>query len=228
MYFGIGGLAGESDQRDDDGDEDSFQGAKHEHSEKGGRGPAKFHRADRADRAEFSRLDQPHRIDDDHGGQHGMRQVLHDGRQEKHGGDRDARGDQRRFLRPSTRSPDHARLRSPATRGHGAKEGAAQIARAGGDQFAIGVEHGFAGARKGAPNRDRLGKTHQRNADCPWQQLLHQGQVRQRKRREPLRDKADDRHALSFKAKQPGSGNAAADRNQRGGGMRPLPLHADQ
>ena len=80
---------------------------------------------------------------------------------------------------------------------------------------------GSSRAGKGATHRDRFGETHQRHPERPRHQLLDQRKIRQRERRESLRDQADRRDSQRLQAEEPRRGDAAADGDQRRRRMRP-------
>ena len=63
---------------------------------------------------------------------------------------------------------------------------------------------------------------------APGASCCDQREVRQRERREALRDQADRRDALRLQAEEPRRGDAAAHGDQRRRRMRPQALHADQ
>ena len=110
MDSGIGRLAGQADQGDDDGDDDALERTENQHAETSDHRPAELHRPDLADRLELGGLDQPHRIDDDHGGQGGIGQQSEQGGEKEHGGERCAGGNQRRLLRLSANRSYDRRL----------------------------------------------------------------------------------------------------------------------
>ena len=110
--------------------------------------PAKLHRAHAADGAELRRLDQPDRVDDDDRRQRRVRHQAQQRRQQQHGGQRGARGHQRRLLRPPARGAHDRRLRGAAAGRHRAEQRAAQVGRAGGDQLAVRVDRRIVRARR--------------------------------------------------------------------------------
>ena len=125
-----------------------LQRAEHQDAETGDQRPAKLHRAHLADGAEFRRLDQSDRVDDDDRCQRGVRQQAQHRREQQHGRRRGARRHQRRLLRPTAGGAHDGGLRRAAARRHRAEERAAQIGGAGGDQLAIGVDRRLARARQ--------------------------------------------------------------------------------
>jgi hypothetical protein len=178
--------------------------------------------------ANSSRLDQPHRIDDDHRRQRGVRQQAEQRRQQQHGRGGGAGGDQRGLLRTAARRAHHRRLRGAAAGRHGAQQRAAEVGHTRGDQFPVGIHRRVAAGHEGAPGGDRFGETHQRDAQRPGHQLLDQRRVRQGDRGQALRNQADGGYAGGMEAEQPRGGDAAAHRDQRRRRMRPQFFHAEQ
>ena len=228
VHARVRGLAGQADHRHDDRHHDALEGAQQQDADAGDQGPAEFHRAHAADGTELRRLDQPDRVDDDHRGQRRIGHQAKDRRQEQHGGERGARGHQRGQLRLPAGGAHDRRLRSSAAGRHDAEQGAAKVRRAGGEQFPVRVDRRIVGAREGAPGRDRLGEAHQGDSERTRQQPFDQRRIRQGQRREALRDQADDRDAHLLQPEEPGRGDAARHRDQRGRRARPQPFHRDQ
>ena len=124
---------------------------------------------------------------------------------------------------------DDRRLRGAAARRHGAEQRAGEVARAGRDQFAVGVDRRVAGAANARPAAivsvklisAMPGRRRQRAA---WMQR----QVGQRDRRQSLRDQPTVETPSACEAEQPRRRDAQAHRDQRRRRVRPQALHADQ
>ena len=142
---------------------------------------------------------------------------------------RGTRGDQRRLLRPAARRAHDRRLRGAAAGRHRAEQRAAEIGRPGGDQLAIRIDRRIVqGRAKARPAAIVSVKLISAIPSAPGTTCCDQRKIRQRERRESLRNQADRRDALRLQAEEPRRGDAAADRDQRRRRMRPQTLHADQ
>ena len=166
----IRGLARQTEQRQDDGNQNALQGSEDEHAEEGRERPMELHGPGLADRRELGGLDQADRIDDHDRREHRLRQKPEQGRQNQHRRGRGRRGDERRLLRPPSDRADDRRLRCPAARGHGAEQGAGQVCRACRQKFPVGADRRIGRDGEGAARGDRFGETHQGDTDRPGHQ----------------------------------------------------------
>ena len=181
-----------------------FSVPKHEHPEQGDDRPAELHRAHLADGAELRGLDQPDRVDDDDRRERGVRQQAEERREQQHGRERRTRRDERRLLRPPARGAHDRGLRGAAAGRHRAEQRAPEVGGPGRDQLAVRVDRRIFRPREGAARRDRLGEAHERDPERARREVRDQGGIRQRERRESLRNQADRRDAERLQAEVPG------------------------
>ena len=172
-------LVRQGHQRHHDGDEDPLQGPQQHHARQSGQGPDELRSSDVKNVAKVRRFDQPDRVDDDHRRKGSLRHQPDEGSEEEHRQQRRRCRDELRQLRARACKTVDRGLRGPAARWHRAQERAARIRKAGRRQLLVRPEMRLLARREGAPRSNRLGETHQRDAQGPGPELRDECEVRE-------------------------------------------------